>query len=209
MAKSEKPAKAEIIKKPVKTMGDNLKQSAWMAILESLAIAILGIFLIAWPDIAIRVIAIVAGVFFIVKGAYQIIFYFMVKGQNNFFNDSLLAGVISVLVGIAALVIGEQLASVFRIVIGIWMVYEALVRMNTAIKLHAAKIDAWKYVLIIAICMLIIGVFITFYNGAVISLIGWMMIVTGIVGIVGDVMFIQYVNDLANALTGGKNKENE
>ena len=197
--------KSEVIKKPVESVSKSLKRSAWMAILESLAITILGIFLVAWPDTAIQVIAYVAGAFFIIKGVYQVIVYFMVKGQNDFSNNDLLAGVISILVGIALLVIGEEIAVVFRIVIGIWMVYEALVRVNTAIKLYAAKINAWKYILLLAVCMLAIGIFITFYNGAVVTLIGWMMILTGIIGIVGDVMFIQYVNDLAKELSKSNN----
>lgn len=195
-------SKVEIIKRPVEKINKDLKQSAWMAILESLATAILGVFLIAWPDVVIKVVAYIVGVFFVIKGAYQIINYFLVKGQNDFFNNSLLVGVISVLVGIAALVMGESIASVFRIVIGIWMIYEALVRINTAIKLHAANINVWKYVLILALSMLVVGIFVTFYEGAVVTLVGWMMVVTGIVGIMGDVMFIQYVNALADKLTG-------
>ena len=198
-------AKAEIIKKPVEKVSGNLKQTAWMTILESLATAILGIFLIAWPETAIQVIAYVAGVFFIVKGGFQIVNYFIAKGQHDFFNNNLLSGVISLLVGVAALVMGEEIANVFRVIIGIWMIYEALVHMNTAIKLHAVNINVWKYVLLLALCMLIIGIFITFNTGAVITLIGWMMVVTGVIGIIGDVMFIQYVNDLADKLTGKHN----
>ena len=190
-----------IIKQPADQIKRSLKQSAWIAIFESLATAILGIFLIAWPENVIRVIAIVAGVFFVVKGAYQIIYYFMVKGQNDFLNNNLLSGVISLLIGIAAFVMGEELSTVFRVVIGIWMIYEALVRMNTSLKLYSAKVNAWKYVLILALCMLVVGVFITFYNGAIITLIGWMMIITGVIGIVGDVIFIQYVNELAEKIT--------
>lgn len=199
-------AKAEIIKKPAKKIGDSLKQSAWMAILESLATAILGIFLIAWPGIAVKIIAYIVGVFFIIKGTYQVVNYFVVKGQNNFFDNNLLFGVISVLVGITVLLMGEEIANVFRIVIGIWMIYESLVRINTSIKLSAAKIPAWKYTLVLAICMLVIGIFITFSSGAIVTLIGWMMVLAGIIGIVGDVMFIQYVNDLIKQITSGKNE---
>ena len=192
--------KAEVIKQPVKDIGERLKRSAWMAIFESLAIALLGIFLVAWPETSIKIISQIAGVFFIIKGAYQIILYFMSKGQYDFLNNGLLAGVISLLVGIAVLVMGEELATVFRIIIGIWMIYESLVRMNTAIKLHAAKIEAWKYIIVLALCMLMIGVFITFYNGAVVTLIGWMMIATGVIGIISDATFIQHISELAKAL---------
>ena len=200
-----KTSKAEIIKRPIERVNADLKKSAWGAIIESLLIMIFGILMVVWPNITTAVIANVLGAIFIVLGIYQIINYFVVKGQRDFFNNGLLIGVISLLVGIAAILIGEDIAQVFRIIIGIWIVYESLVRMNTALKLHAAGIKAWSYVLIIAICMLVVGIFVTFNAGAVIQLIGWMMILTGVFGIVGDVVFIQYVNTITDFLTGKNN----
>ena len=200
-----KTSKAEIIKRPIERVNADLKKSAWGAIIESLLIMIFGILMVVWPNITTAVIANVLGAIFIVLGIYQIINYFVVKGQRDFFNNGLLIGVISLLVGIAAILIGEDIAQVFRIIIGIWIVYESLVRMNTALKLHAAGIKAWSYVLIIAICMLVVGIFVTFNAGAVIQLIGWMMILTGVFGIVGDVVFIQYVNTITDVLTGKNN----
>lgn len=199
MAKAEK---AEIIKHPVEQISGDVKQSAWVAIIESLATIILGIFLIAFPDAVIKVVAYIVGIFLVIKGAYQIINYFVVKGQNDYFNNNLLFGIISGLVGIAALVMGEEIAGIFRVVIGIWIIYESLVRVNTAIKLHAAGIEAWKISLVLALAMLVVGVFITFFEGAVVTLIGWMLILSGVIGIIGDVMFIQNVNSLVDKLTG-------
>lgn len=195
-------SKAEIIKRPTEKISSNLKQSAWMAVLESLITIILGILLVAFSDTIVGIIACIVGVFFIVKGGYQIVNYFIVKGQNDFFNNDLLVGVISVLIGVAMLIMGEGIVGIFRIAIGIWVIYEALVHINTAIKLHAVGISVWRYILIIALIMLVIGVFITFFQGAVVSLIGWMMIIGGVIATVGDVMFIQYVNTLAEKLTG-------
>ncbi len=199
MAKAEK---AEIIKHPVEQISGDVKQSAWVAIIESLATIILGIFLIAFPDAVIKVVAYIVGIFLVIKGTYQIINYFVVKGQNDYFNNNLLFGIISGLVGIAALVMGEEIAGIFRVVIGIWIIYESLVRVNTAIKLHAAGIEAWKISLVLALAMLVVGVFITFFEGAVVTLIGWMLILSGVIGIIGDVMFIQNVNSLVDKLTG-------
>lgn len=197
--------KAEIIKQPVENVSSSLKRSAWAAIIESLVTAILGILLIAWPDTVVKIIAYVAGVFFVVKGLYQIILYFMVKGQNDFFNNGLLYGVISVLVGIIAFVMGGELANVLCLIIGIWLVYESLVRMSTSLKLHAAGMGIWKYVLLLALIMLAMGLVVVFYKGeAVIMLCGWMMIASGIIGIIGDVMFIQQVNELTEKLAGKK-----
>ena len=199
-------SKVEIIKQPAENISKNLKQTAWMSVLESLITIILGILLVAFSDTVVGVIACIVGIFLLIKGAYQIINYFVVKGQNDFFNNSLLAGIISMLVGVAMLAMGEGIISVFRIAIGIWIIYEALVHINTAIKLHAASIGIWKYILILALCLLIIGIFITFFEGAVITLIGWMLILGGVIGVVGDVMFVQYVNVLIEKLTGAKHE---
>lgn len=196
-----KSSKAEVIKHPAEQIGGEIKKSAWSAVVESLAMMILGILFIILQDTMVQILAYIVGAFLIVKGGFQIISYFIEKGQNDFFNNGLLSGVISVLLGIAALLVGEEIAHVFRIIIGILIIYESLVRMNAASKLATAKIPAWKYILILALIMLVLGIFITFNNGAVITLIGWLMILTGVVGIVSDVMFIQYINNLTEKLT--------
>ena len=197
--------KAEIIKRPIERISGDVKKSAWSAIIESLALVVLGILLIIWPDTMIKILAYVVGAFFIVKGGFQVVNYFMVKGQNDFFNNNLLAGVVSILVGIAALAIGENIVSIFRIIIDIIIIYESLVRINTATKLASAGIDTWKYLLIVALIMMVLGIFITFNAGAVVQLVGGAMIVAGIIGIIGDVMFIQHVNVIVDVLTSTLN----
>ena len=192
-------AKVEIIKRPIEQVGGDIKKAAWSSVIESLAILILGILFIAWPDMMVKIISYIVGAFFIVKGTFQIINYFIEKGQNDFFNNGLLMGVISALIGIAALVMGEDIANVFRVVVGVFIIYESLVRINTAIKLSAAGIGVWKYILLLSIIILVLGIFVTFND--VTTVIGWMMIVSGIIGIIGDTLFIQQVNNVIEKLT--------
>lgn len=199
--------KAEIIKHPVEQVGSNIKKLAWSAVMESLALIILGVLFIVLQDTIVKILAYLIGVFFLVKGGFQIISYYMEKGQNDLFNNGLLSGVISVLIGVALLLVGEDIANVFRVVIGVIIIYESLVRINTASKLSVAKINAWKYILVVALVMLVIGIFVTFNSGAVITLVGWMMIISGIIGIVGDTVFIQYVNKVVDAFAGKSNSE--
>ena len=192
-------AKVEIIKRPIEQVGSDIKKAAWSSVIESLAILILGILFIAWPDMMVKIISYIVGAFFIVKGTFQIINYFVEKGQNDFFNNGLLMGVISALIGIAALVMGEDIANVFRVVVGVFIIYESLVRINTAIKLSAAGIGVWKYILLLSIIILVLGIFVTFND--VTTVIGWMMIISGIIGIIGDTLFIQQVNNVIEKLT--------
>ena len=193
--------KAEIVKRPVEDAGNEIKQSAWMAIIESLVLVVLGILFIVLQDKMLQVLSYILGAFFIIKGGCQIISYFVVKGQRDFFNNDLLYGVVSVLVGVAILALGENITNVFRVIVGIIIIYESLVRINSAIKLANARIDAWKHVLVLALAMLLIGIFVTFNSGAVVTLVGAMMIVTGVIGIIGDAVFIQHVNSIVDQLT--------
>ncbi len=195
-------SKVEIIKRPIERISGDIKKKAWSAIIESLALIILGILFVVLQDTIITILAYIVGIFFIVKGGFQIINYFMEKGQNDFFNNGLLSGVVSALIGIAALAIGEDIASVFRIIIGILIIYESLVRINTATKLASAGISTWRYIILIALIMLAIGVIVTFISGSMVVLIGWLMVLTGITGIIGDIMFIQHVNAIVDKLTG-------
>ena len=193
--------KTEVVKRPIERINWDLKKSAWSAAIESIVIMVLGIMFVVWPDGIVNVIANILGAIFIVSGIYQIINYFVVKGQNDFFNNGLLSGVVFLLIGIAVIVIGEDIANIFRVIIGIWMVYESLVRVNTAIKLHSADIKIWQYILCIALVMLALGLFVTFNTGAVVQLVGGVMIATGIIGIIGDAMFIQQVNTVVEKIT--------
>ena len=195
-------SKAEIIKRPIEQISGDIKKSAWSAVFESLSLMILGSLFVAWPNLMMRIVTYIFGTFFIVKGAFQIINYFVEKGQNDFFNNNLLSGVISVLIGITILVIGSDIVNVFRIIVGIFIIYESLVRMNTALKLHTAGLSIWRITTVLALIMLVLGVFVTFNDVA--TVIGWMMIVSGLVGIVGDIMFIQKVEAVVEKLTKNK-----
>ena len=198
-------SKVDIIKRPVEQVGSEIKKNAWSAAIESLALLVLGVLFIIWPEEVNKFIAYFVGAFLIVRGGVQIVTYYMEKGQNDFFNNGLLSGVISVILGIAAIVIGENIQSVLRVVIGVIIVYESLVRINTAVKLSSAGVKDWRPILVIALIMLVIGGFVTFNTGAITMLMGWMMIVTGVIGIVGDVMFIRHVNTVIEKLTGAIN----
>ena len=165
-----------------------------MAILESVVIGILGALLILNPEGILKVIFYVVGIFLIVKGVYHIINYFAVHGKYDFYNNDLLYGIVALVFGIIAVVLWEQLSGAIGIVVGAWMIYGALVRMNTAIKLHAANVKEWFYVLLLSLVMLALGVYMIISVGAVLTLVGWVMIAAAIVGIMDDAIFMRNVD---------------
>lgn len=173
------------------------KSTSWMAILESLIVGALGIMLLVNPDGMFKVIFYVVGIFLIIKGVYKIINYFAVHGKYDFYNNDLLYGIIALVFGILAVVLWEQLGKLIGIAVGTWMIYGALVRMNTAIKMHTAGIREWFYVLLLSMIMLALGIYMVISASAVPMVIGWIMVAAAGIGIVDDILFIRHLDAVA------------
>ena len=173
------------------------KSTSWIAILESIVIGELGVLLLINPDGMFKVIFYVVEIFLIIKGVYKIINYFAVHGKYDFYNNDLLYGIIALVFGILAVVLWEQLGKLIGIAVGAWMIYGALVRMNTAIKMHTAGIKEWFYVLLLSMIMLALGIYMVISASAVPMVIGWIMIAAAGIGIVDDILFIRHLDAVA------------
>lgn len=167
------------------------KSTSWLAILESLVIGALGALLLIDPEGMVKTIFYVVGIFLIIKGVYKIINFFAVHGKYDFYNNDLLYGIVALVFGIIAVVLWESLGRVIGVVVGAWLIYGALVRINIAIKMHAAGIKEWFYVLMLSLVMMALGIYMVISVGAILAVVGWMMIVGAIVGIVDDIFFIK------------------
>lgn len=185
--KSAKDAMVQPIVRRAKTAG-------WVAILESVLIGVLGALLVWRPEGVMKVIFYVVGICLMVKGVYRIVNYFAVHGKYDFYNNDLLYGIIALVFGVLAVVLWEQFSNVIGIVVGAWMIYGALVRMNSAIKLHAAGVKDWFYVMLLSLVMLALGIYMVISVGAVLAVVGWVMIAAAVVGIVDDAVFMKNID---------------
>ena len=172
------------------------KSTGWLAILESIVIGILGAILIINPSGILKVIFYVVGIFLIVKGVYHVVNYFAVHGKYDFYNNDLLYGIIALVFGVVCVVLWEQLSDAIGIVVGAWMIYGALIRLNSAIKLHSAGVKDWIYVLILSLVMLALGIYMIVNVSAVVTVVGWVMIAAAVVGIIDDAIFIRNIDAL-------------
>lgn len=195
MATKKKAApKAKATKREASPVLQMAKSSGWLAILESLIIGALGAILIWNPEGIMRVIFYVVGIFLMVKGVYKIVNYFAVHGRYDYYNNDLLYGIIALVFGVIAVVLWEQLTGAIGIVVGAWMIYGSLVRMNTAIKLHAVGVKEWFYVLLLSLVMLALGIYMIVSVGVVVAVVGWVMVAAAVIGIIEDIVFLRHVD---------------
>lgn len=193
-SQSAKPTNANDLFEPI---FKKVKSLSWMGILESLVIGVFGILLVVNSEQVTELIFNVIGIFLMIKGAYKIINYFAVHGRYNFYNNDLLYGVIALVMGIVVVIFKADLMNLIGIVVGIWMIYGALVRMNTAIKLHTANVKEWFYVLLLAMVMLALGLYLIISaSTAIPTIIGWVMIAAAVVGVVDDLIFLKRVDSI-------------
>lgn len=172
------------------------KKTGWISILESILFAILGAILIWKPEGTLQVISCILGIIFIAIGIYKILNYFMAKGKYNLYNHDLIYGLMAIVIGIVTMIYSSTIGSLFRIIIGIWIIYSSFIRISLSIKLKAMNIQAWIYSLIVAIIMFLCGIYVTMNAGAVIVTIGIMMIIYAIMDIIEDIVFMKNVKEI-------------
>ena len=173
-----------------------LKKSGWIDILVSLAFAIIGIFMIAKPNVVLKIISYVLGGIFIVIGIVKMIDYFVSKGKYDFYNYDLFYGIIAIFIGLVAIFFSGLIESMFRIIIAFWIVYSGLMRFVFSFKLQAAKINIWGVSLILSIIMIIGGTYMFFQSGALILTIGIIMLTYSIIDLIESIFFVKYVDKL-------------
>lgn len=178
-------------------MKDLLKKSSWTDILMDVLFAIIGIFMIANADFATKIISYILGGIFCVYGVIRLIDYFRSKGNNDFYNYDLAYGIIAIIIGLMIIIFSNEIESLFRIMIGAWIIYSGILRLTLSLKLHNAKVSIWIVSLILSIIMIVGGIFMLFQNGAIVLTMGIIILIYSIVDIIESVIFMKYLNKLS------------
>ena len=178
-------------------MKDIFKRTAVTSILTSIIFAILGIIMIANPVETIEIVAAILGITIIVIGAEKIISYFVLKGNQDFFNYELIYGIIAILFGILIMAYSSTFAAIVRIVIGIWIAYTGLMKINMSLKLKSAGIKSWAVVLTVSTISLLAGILVMFSNtSSIVVITAVVMIVYAITDIIDEFIFIKNLDKI-------------
>ena len=172
-----------------------LKKSGWISILESIVFAILGIILINKPEETVKFVAIALGAIFIGVGIYKIVNYYITKGKFDLYNFDFVYGIIAIIIGIVMITCSNMLGNLFRIMVGIWIIYSAIMRMSLAIKFKNLGFDGWIYSLIFALIMFACGMYVTLNSGAIVITIGIMIVVYAVIDIIEAIIFIRNIKE--------------
>ena len=175
-----------------------VKKMGWTSILTSIVFAILGLMIYYNPNTTFKVITYIIGVIFIIIGIPRIVSYFTAKSDYEAYNYDLAYGIIAILLGIVVMICSNFIEAFLRIAIGVWILYSGAIRIGAAIRLQKLNANkyAWITVLVIAIIMIIFGLYIITVPGSVVATIGILMLIYSVMDIVEELIFMKNIKYL-------------
>lgn len=178
-------------------LGKILKKTGWSSIITSTIFAIVGIVLIASPEATITIISTILGLTLIAFGGYKVIEYLRNKGKYDSYTYDLAYGIIAIILGIVAMVYHQEIGTIFRILIGLWIIYSSVIRATLSLQLKSTKSKVWIYSLVIALVMLACGIYTISNAGTIVVAVGIVVLIYSILDIIEGIIFLNNLKKIA------------
>lgn len=105
-------------------------------------------------------------------------------------------GIIAIIIGIIAIVYKSQIETIFRVLIGIWIVYTGIIRLSLSLKLKLVQSPVWIYSLLISIIMIICGIYTIFVSNVIVVTIGIVILIYSVLDVIEDIIFLANIKKL-------------
>ncbi len=169
-----------------------LKKSSWTDMIVSMLFVLFGIMLIARPESIMSIISILLGAICVVMGVLKGIDYFA-SGKNDSY--LLAIAIVAIITGIIIMFCANIILSVFRILIAIWIIYSGIMNLQTTLVWKDYESRLWLLTLLFAIAMIIAGIYILINNGAMLQIVGGIIVTYGILDILESAIFIKNIDN--------------
>lgn len=169
-----------------------LKKSSWTDIVVSILFILFGIILIVKPQLIMSMVSILLGAICIIMGTLRIVDYFASGKRDNYL---LAIGIVAIIAGIIIMFCADMIASVFRILIALWIIYSGIINLQTTILWKDYQSRLWLLTLILAILTILSGIYILVTNGSMLQITGGVIIIYGIVDIIERTIFIRKIDN--------------
>lgn len=173
-----------------------LKKAGWTSVVTSFIFGLIGLVMIYNPDTTMKFISTILGIFFIVIGVIRLINYFISKGNSTLFTNDMAWGLIAIIIGLVTMVYSSTIENILRIMVGIWIIYSGFTRFSLSFRLKNVNDKLWALVLTLAVLMIIGGLYVTFYPGALIVTLGVIILIYAIMDLIESFIFMKNMKDI-------------
>lgn len=178
-----------------------VKKELNISIISSIVYAVLGIVVVANPEVTLAVVSTIVAILSIIYGVIvSIINIANIKEGGN-----LILGIMLIVLGISLLIYPNSLSILISLGIGIWFISSSVNRIKFAVLLKNVQEINWLIILCSAILTLLIGIsfiFIPLASAITLTTIGGILIIVYSVCDIFEVIFIKRKIDVIEKVLG-------
>lgn len=153
-------------------------------LIMSILLFILGAILFTNPKNIVMVVTYGFGGLFLLLGFIRLANYLGDKKRGIPNNNDLVYAVTMMILGVVVIVCTSMIELVLRIIMGGFILYNGILRMISALKFKNMKNSLWKGNLIVAIIMILVGLYIILKSNLVFSGIGLLIMIYSVLEII-------------------------
>ena len=127
-------------------------------LLSSLAFMLLGLALLLWPEVSLRLVCYLFGAVILLKGLLSVWGYLRAEERLFFDYFGLVFGVAASVLGVFLFLEPDVVVSVLPLLVGLYVIVDGVVRLQSAFELRAAGYDRWWAFLLLAAISAVLGV---------------------------------------------------
>ena len=135
-----------------------LKKLKTNIVISAMLCIVLGIVLVAWPELTMRIAGIVIGAVLLIGGGVRLAVYFAARDGSVYSQMNLIMGIILAVVGIWILLQPDKVLAIIPIIVGIVIALHGINNLQQAITLCKEKYDKWWVALILGLLTIGFGV---------------------------------------------------
>ena len=143
------------------------------------------------------IIARILGIITIYDGILRIVSYYKLKDLGlNAYTYNLSFGIVTVLIGFSLIIFSDLFVNFFRIVLGIYIIYNALMSLSFVLDLRKFAKNEYFIELVLSVLLGIIGIVVIVNPGSIIRMIGYLLLGYAILSLGQSITYIISIRKL-------------
>ncbi len=168
------------------------KRSSWVDIAISVIFVLFGTLLIVKPDETVGAISIILGIVFIAMGVLKLVEYYTSDAKEDWL---LTIALITVILGVIILFASDAILSLFRVIVGIWIIATGIMDFQTTLVWKEVKSPYWTAAVLFSILMMFAGIVILINQNILITTMGIIIVAYSVLDIIDRIIFMKKIND--------------
>ena len=107
----------------------------------------------------------------------------------------LTVALVTVIFGVIILFASDAVLTFFRVILGVWIIVTGVMDLQTILIWKQVRSPYWTVTLLLTIFMILSGIIILVNQGIVLTVLGGLIIVYGILDIIDRLIFMKKIND--------------